>query len=84
LRLKEKIPADIALDANYRAEFQRGAAMLGFPDAASETLNEFDRQIVKTAEDPIFAIPKQPRDPKGVEQAVQGCLERRDNRSTPR
>lgn len=25
LRLKEKIPADIALDASYRAEFQRGA-----------------------------------------------------------
>ena len=57
--------------------------MFGFPDAASETPNEFDRRIVKTAEDPIFAIPKQP-DPKGVEQAVQGCIERKDNRSTPR
>jgi hypothetical protein len=84
LRLKEKIPADIVLDDTYRTELQRGGAMLGFPDAASETPNEFDRQIVKTAEDPIFAIPKQPRDPKGVEQAVQGCLERKDNRSTPR
>jgi hypothetical protein len=84
LRLKEKIPADIALDANYRTEFQRGAAMLGFPDAASETSNEFDRQIVKTAGDPIFAIPKQPLDPKDVEQAVQNCLARKDSGSTPR
>ena len=84
LRLKEKIPADIALDANYRAEFQRGAAMFGFPDAASETSEEFDHQIVKTAEDPIFAIPKQFQDPKGVEQAVQSCLGRKDNNSRPR
>jgi hypothetical protein len=42
LRLREKIPADIALDASYRAEFQRGGAMLGFPYAASETSQEFD------------------------------------------
>lgn len=41
---------DIALDANYRAELQRGGAMLGFPDAASETLEQFDEQIVKSAE----------------------------------
>jgi hypothetical protein len=82
LRLKEKIPADIALDDTYRTELQRGGAMFGFPDAASETPNDFDRQIVKTAEDPIFAIPEQPRDPKGVEQAVHGCLERKDNRYT--
>ena len=32
LRLREKIPADIALDANYRTELQRGSAMLGFPN----------------------------------------------------
>jgi hypothetical protein len=75
LRLKEKIPADIALDANYRAEFQRGADMLGFPDAASETSAEFDLQIVKSAEDPIFSIPKQP-DPKDTQRAVQDCLDR--------
>ena len=33
--MKEKIPADIALDASYKAEFQRGGALLGFPDAAT-------------------------------------------------
>ena len=77
LRLREKIPADIALDSNYRAELQRGGAMLGFPGAASETPQEFDQQIVKTAENPIFAIPKQMRDPKGEQQAVQSCLDRK-------
>ena len=76
LRLKEKIPADIALDASYRAEFQRGADMLGFPDAASETSQEFDQQIVKSAADPLFSIPKQLDDPKLTQRAVQDCLDR--------
>ena len=85
LRLSEKIPADIALDATYRAELQRGGVMLGFPSAASETPKEFDEQIVKTAENPIFAIPKQPeRDPKGEEQAVQSCIDRKRQNSPSR
>ena len=84
LRLKEKIPADIVLDANYRAEFQRGAAMFGFPDAASETTQEFDQQIVKGAESPLFSVPKSP-DPKLTQRAVQDCLDRLKSRSsTPR
>jgi len=83
LRLREKIPADIALDTNYRAEFQRGAATLGFPEAASETSQEFDQQIVKSAEDPLFSIPKQPTpDPKLTQRAVQDCMERLKNRSS--
>ena len=83
LRLSEKIPADIALDAGYRAELQRGGAMLGFPDAGSETPQEFDQHIVKTAENPIFAIPKQMRDRKGEQQAVQSCLDRKRSSKTP-
>ena len=76
LRLREKIPADIALDAGYRAEFQQGGAMLGFPDAASETPQEFDRQIIKRAEGLLFSIPKQDDDPKSTQRAVQDCLDR--------
>jgi len=84
LRLKETIPADIVLDANYRAEFQRGAAMFGFPDANSETTQEFDQQIVKGAESPLFSVPKSP-DPKLTQRAVQDCLDRLKSRSsTPR
>jgi hypothetical protein len=33
LRLREKLPADIALDVNYRIELQKGGAMLEFPEA---------------------------------------------------
>jgi len=86
LRLREKIPADIALDTNYRAEFQRGGAMLGFPDAAAETSQEFDQQIVKSVKAPLFSIPKPPDDdPKRTQPAVQDCLDRIKNRgSTPR
>jgi hypothetical protein len=76
LRLKEKIPADIALDASYGTKFQQGGAMFGFPDAGSETQVEFERQIVKAAEDPLFSIPKQTIDPKADEQERQSCLVR--------
>lgn len=83
LRLSEKMPADIALDATYRAELQRGGAMLGYPDAASETPAQFDEQIVKSAEKVIFAIPKLKHDPKGEEQAVQACRERKSRINAP-
>jgi hypothetical protein len=82
LRLREKIPADIALDASYRAQLQQGGSMLGFSDAASESPKDFDEQIVKTAEDPIFAIPNK-RDPKGEELAVQACREFKSHANPP-
>jgi len=85
LRLREKIPADIALDVSYRTELQRGGTMIGFPNAASETAQEFDQQIVKSAEDPLFSIPKQPDpDPKLTQRAVQDCLERLKSKSGPK
>jgi hypothetical protein len=77
LRLREKIPADIALDVTYKAELQRGAAMIGFPNGPSETPKEFDQQIVNSAADPIFVIPK-PKDDSvsdpQLSEAVQTCL----------
>jgi len=84
LRLREKIPADVVLDVTYRAELQKGGAMFGFPGAASETSQEFDQQIVKSAEDPLFAIPKmQAQDPKEVKAMVQSCLDRKTHDKTP-
>jgi len=74
LRLSAKIPADIALDVNYRTELQRGSAMLGFPNGASETPQEFDQQIVNSAADPLFVIPKDPST-AGLSKAVQACLD---------
>jgi hypothetical protein len=83
LRLREKIPADIALDVTYRTELQRGGAMIGFPNAASETSQEFDQQIVDSAEDPLFSIPKSDPDPKLTQRVVQDCLDRLKSKSDP-
>ena len=44
-------PESASLDVDHRAELQRGGAMLGFPDAASETPKEFDQQIVNGADE---------------------------------
>jgi hypothetical protein len=86
LRLSEKLPADIALDVNYRMELQKGGAMFGFPEAATETPKEFDQQIVNTAGSPLFVIPK-PRDPKlpdpVLSREVQNCLDRKGRTSAP-
>jgi hypothetical protein len=81
LRLREKIPADIALDVTYRADLQKGGAMLGFPNAASEKPQEFDQEIVNRAEDPLFAIPNRPPDPKEVKVMVENCLEHKRQNS---
>jgi hypothetical protein len=78
LSLREKIPADIALDVTYRTELQRGSAMLGFPNGASETPQEFDQEIVNSAADPLFVIPK-PKEANATDpeesRAVQECLD---------
>ena len=86
LMLKEKIPADIALDVNYRTELQRGSAMLGFPNGASETPQEFDQQIVNGAADPLFVIPM-PKEANGpdpeLSKAVQTCLDMKARAKPP-
>ena len=89
LRLKEQLPADIALDLDYRMELQRREALPGFPGAASgtpkEIQKEFDQQIVSDADDPMFAIPK-PEPPNLLDpersRVVQSCLDR-NNRKSP-
>ena len=86
LRLREKIPADIALDVDYRTELQRGGAMLGFPQAASETPKEFDHQIVIGADNPLFVIPKSKSaslTDLDLSKAVQTCLDRKSRSNTP-
>ncbi len=86
LRLREKLPADIALDVNYRMELQKGGAMWGFSEAATGTPKEFDQQIVNSAGTPLFIIPK-PKDPKlpdpELSRLVQSCLDRRSRSSAP-
>ena len=86
LRLREKIPADIALDSAYQKQLQQGGAMIGFPEAASETPEEFDRQIVNSAANPRFVIPK-PKDTglpdPQLAKAVQSCLAMKGRSNAP-
>jgi hypothetical protein len=86
LRLREQMPADIALDVDYRMELKRRDALPGFPAAVTGTLREADQQIVNGAENPVFVIPKStvpdPSDP-ALKRVVQNCLDHLKRRSTP-
>ena len=75
LRLREKMPADIALDVDYRMELLRREALMGFP--GTQTLKEIDQQIVNSAEDPLFGM-----HPPDLKAAAQDCLERKGRGGT--
>ena len=78
LRLKEKMPADIALDVDYRTELLRREALFPGPPTRT-TLKELNQEILTEAENPIFAVPAPP-DPKPV---VQDCLDHKNQGSSP-
>jgi hypothetical protein len=90
LRLVEPIPADIALDIDYRMESMRRDALPGFPGTAAATpnqqaLREWNQGIVKSAENPILVIPKNlPRDAEAEKTEVKNCLERKNQNSSPK
>ena len=89
LRLDEQLPANIALDVDYRMELQRRNSIPGASGGASapmESLKEFDQQVVNGADNPLFAIPK-PRnlgqpDP-GLSEAVQRCHDIQNHKDPP-
>jgi hypothetical protein len=71
-RLKEPMPADIALDADFTTEIRRREPLIGFPGASSKSPKEFTDGIVQEAQDPILeGAPKLP-DVKDIEQS---CIE---------
>lgn len=76
LRLWEKIPADIVLDADYQRELRRRATLPGSPAPAMDTSAELDRQILERAENPLFEIDPPPVSAAMIEQAVRDCRER--------
>jgi hypothetical protein len=80
LRLREKIPADIALDEDYVRELQRRMILLGFPGAGTR-LAEFNQQIVKSAEAPLLSLPKGP--PPDLGAFREKCLERKSRDNAP-
>jgi hypothetical protein len=80
LRLKEPMPADIALDADYMTELRRREPLIGFP-GASKSQKEFSDEIVQEAQNPILeqGAPKL-SDARDIEQR---CLDNK-KRGSPR
>jgi hypothetical protein len=77
LRLWEKVPADIVLDADYMKERRRRAALPGSPTPAVQTSDGLERQILERAENPLFKIDAPPLPAADIEQAVRDCKERK-------
>ena len=75
LRLKEKLPADIALDTAYQTEWQRRNSLMGLPGAS--TLEQMNQQTVAGAGDPVLSIPRQPDAKQFYPFIKQNCMERR-------
>ena len=82
LRLKEQVPADIALDIDYRMEQRRREALPKPPGSATEAFKKSDQEIVKSAEDPLYVIPKE-MTKDVMKNVIQSCLDRKNSSSAP-
>jgi hypothetical protein len=75
LRLNEQMPADIALDTDYMTELQRRESLGGFLGSRPRTLEESNRQIMKSASDPLLATPKRP----DLKLVTKNCLDHKNS-----
>ena len=90
LELKEQVPAEIALDVDYRMELQRRDSLPEFPGAvptpSPKTLKDENQEIVEEGKESIF-VPEKPSDSTGpdpeLSKAVQSCLDRKRHSSPP-
>ena len=76
LLLWEKVPADIALDADYMKERRRRQTLPGGPARIPPAPNGPDPQISERAENPLFVIDARPPGAGDIQQAVRDCRER--------
>jgi hypothetical protein len=85
LRLREQLPADIALDEDYLKELNRRMVLVGFPKTEWSSA-EFRQQIVNGAEDQLHRWPKlgPPDQDPIMKNAMKNCLERRSHDPRPR
>jgi hypothetical protein len=78
LLLKEAMPADVALDIEYRRELQRRQGLPGIPAAPSGTIEEENAAIIKQDSDPLFASsaplhPDSNHPDPALQRAVEEC-----------
>lgn len=74
MRLKEAIPADIALDTTYMSELLRRNAIIGL--AGPQSLTDFDKQTVASAASPLLTVERLPDAREFYPMIRQLCLER--------
>jgi hypothetical protein len=80
--LTEPLPADIALDRAYRAEWLRRMELVGLPGPS--TLEEVDAQIVAGAAHPMLTpAPRQPVSQEMKLRIRQDCLSRKKPAASP-
>jgi hypothetical protein len=80
LRLRERLPADIALDADYNLELQRREALvMGAPEPARLTPTERNQRIVNSAQAALFVVPRNPEPGRLIDE----CLEHKGRDSPP-
>ena len=71
LRLREPMPADIALDADYMTEMRRRESLIGLP-GASKSQKEFSDEIMQASQNPILEGAPPPPDIRAI---TQSCLD---------
>ena len=76
LKLKEKMPAEVALDTEYMKELERRESVTGWGVGG---LQDFLQHAVANAENPLLVVPKPP-DPN---LEIQACLERKKSNKSP-
>jgi hypothetical protein len=83
LRLSEKIPADIVLDADYMKEWQRRQSLPGSIGRGFDA-QAFDQEILSSAADPVFSFDAsdKPADQNGIDEAVKMCREHKSRART--
>jgi hypothetical protein len=85
LLLKEPMPADIALDTEYRKELEGRQSLPGIPAEPAQTIEQEDKEIIKEESNPLFlsSAPSR-RDSKhpdpALQHAIQECRETLDRR----
>lgn len=77
LRLKEQMPADIALDSVYMTELLRRMRLMGMPEVG--TLKEFNQQVVNNAGNPVLLVPKVTDFKAYFPFIQQNCLDRKSH-----
>ena len=78
LALREPLPPDFLLEADYRMELRRRNGLEGVPQGAPSSPDDFTRNIVQQSENPVFVMPKSP----DMSTFVQHCLDLKSGSTT--